>query len=279
MTTNPHDLRVALGQRLRAHRKKAGLTGIRLAELTELSQPKISRIETGRITASTEDVERIAAALHLPPMAREELLDDAQTLITTHRTWADVHSKGLAHAQEEARISEAMSTDIKVLQISVVPGLLQNPDYARSILKLSDFSMKGDIDEAVGIRLGRQAALYDRARTYHFLIFESALLNGYCEPTTMRLQLEQIATLSQLPNVDIRLIVNGHQLPLVPFSSFVIYDDRHVYIELLHGEDILSDDTQVSLYTDAFLRFQDSSLSADATSDRLLALASAWHDA
>jgi transcriptional regulator with XRE-family HTH domain len=62
---HPDDLR-ALAESLRALRKAAKLSGERLAARCAMSQTKISRIETGRIIPTPEDVERILAALSAP---------------------------------------------------------------------------------------------------------------------------------------------------------------------------------------------------------------------
>lgn len=55
--------RVNLADALRDLRKASGLSGARLAERCQLSQSKISRIETGRLLPSIVDVERLLAAL------------------------------------------------------------------------------------------------------------------------------------------------------------------------------------------------------------------------
>src|SRR6516162_11489049 len=59
-----------LGQRkdelagaLREARKRAGLTGNRLAARCGISQSKISKIETGKVLPSATDVERMLTAL------------------------------------------------------------------------------------------------------------------------------------------------------------------------------------------------------------------------
>src|SRR6516165_12385621 len=70
-----------LGQRkdelagaLREARKRAGLTGDRLAARCGISQSKVSKIETGKVLPTATDVERILTALGADPDRITELM-------------------------------------------------------------------------------------------------------------------------------------------------------------------------------------------------------------
>lgn len=69
MTFDPDGLgrsKQDLAETIRALRKRAGLSGERLARCCNMSQSKISKIETGKITPSLTDVECILLALNAP---------------------------------------------------------------------------------------------------------------------------------------------------------------------------------------------------------------------
>ena len=63
------DLRKALGANIRNHRRAQGLTQVTLADRVEVSIETIGKIERGVAAPSFDTVERIAAALNLPPLS------------------------------------------------------------------------------------------------------------------------------------------------------------------------------------------------------------------
>ncbi|MGC9537143.1 helix-turn-helix domain-containing protein [Streptomyces sp. UG1] len=67
-----------LAETLRSLRHASGLSGERLALRCNMSQTKISRIETGRTLPSVIDVERILKALAVPDEVADELLSLAR---------------------------------------------------------------------------------------------------------------------------------------------------------------------------------------------------------
>lgn len=63
-----------LGRRIRARRRQINMTQEQLAELTNLSIPHTSHIETGKTKVSLESLAKIANALHTTP---DELMFDS----------------------------------------------------------------------------------------------------------------------------------------------------------------------------------------------------------
>lgn len=63
------DLKQALGSNIRHHRRAKGMTQEAVAERVEVSIETIGKIERGVAAPSFDTVERIAAALELPPLA------------------------------------------------------------------------------------------------------------------------------------------------------------------------------------------------------------------
>jgi len=63
------DLKQAFGTSVRHHRRAAGMTQERLAELVEVSIETIGKIERGVAAPSFDTAEKIASALDLPAVA------------------------------------------------------------------------------------------------------------------------------------------------------------------------------------------------------------------
>ena len=70
------DLKQAFGANIRHHRRAKGMTQDALAERVDVSTVTIGKIERGVAAPSFDTVERIAAALALPPLALFGVGDD-----------------------------------------------------------------------------------------------------------------------------------------------------------------------------------------------------------
>ncbi len=241
-----------LGTTLRDFRKRARLTGQQLASSASLSQPKISKIERGKVMPSPEDIEKIARALKLPSDIRSELVENASELAEYYRPWRAVHREGLVGAQREVQFTERMATQIRYFQAIVIPGLLQYRQYAREIMRRANISGKLDLDEAVNVRMERQDLLHDGEREFRFVMLESALHTRYCSPEIMRVQLDLLLSEARLPNVSLGIVPSSTELPCLVSTGFGIFDDSTIIIEMLHGETVLHDSENVSLYLDTF---------------------------
>src|SRR5207247_10231932 len=70
-TRTPTGRRRRLGAELRRLREDAGLTIDRVAEALECSQSKVSRLETGQVSATPRDVRDMLALSRVPEAQRE----------------------------------------------------------------------------------------------------------------------------------------------------------------------------------------------------------------
>jgi transcriptional regulator with XRE-family HTH domain len=63
---------------IRFKRLKLGLTQLELAEKARVGQSEISRIESGKLIPSDNQLEKLATALSVPFKDRETLLDEVE---------------------------------------------------------------------------------------------------------------------------------------------------------------------------------------------------------
>src|SRR5258708_30826127 len=75
--------RERLASALRDLRQSAGLTGVEAARGARMSQPKISKLETGRLLPSLSDLHALLSLYQADRTAREELLAIAGRLHAT----------------------------------------------------------------------------------------------------------------------------------------------------------------------------------------------------
>ena len=77
-TRTPTGRRRRLGAELRRLREEAGLTIDQVAEVLECSQSKVSRIETGQVSATPRDVRDMLALYRVSDAQREAMVQIAR---------------------------------------------------------------------------------------------------------------------------------------------------------------------------------------------------------
>jgi transcriptional regulator with XRE-family HTH domain len=230
-----------LAERLFRMRKAAGLTGDQLAAAAgwpeKTGRTKVSKIENGRQEPSPGDIRAWAQAAGQPEQIPDllDLLADAQTV---HIRWRRRLHGGQAALQEDIDRRTQAAKRIRNAEIAMIPGLLQTRDYARALIAQASGTYGGDdVDAAADARIRRQDALYDRDKTFEFAISEAALRMLPCPPQVMLGQLDRLDRLLSmgLDNVTIGIIPQGVELPRLPWSNFLMLDDK-VSVETYGGK-------------------------------------------
>lgn len=228
-----------------------------------MSASKLSKIETGKVSPSAADVERILTAIGVSDEVKAEYLDVARATAAEATAWRLVRRMGLHKAQEQTRALEARMSVLRLFQPALIPGLLQTPEYIRAILSRHDL---GDdvLSRTISARIDRQQALYDATKELHFVITESVLRWRIVSAARMAEQLDRLVSLSRLPHIDIRVVPLSTPQQDIANHPFVIRDDRTVTVETVHAELVVTDPRDVALYVQKFERFASSALSGSA---------------
>ncbi|GAB2926064.1 helix-turn-helix domain-containing protein [Streptomyces mayteni] len=249
MTTDFQRARVALGTRLRELRLEAGLTGLQLASRLGWPQSKVSKLENGNQTPALDDLRAWAAGTERPE-ATTELTIRLRSLESRTRSWRRQLAAGHRPVQETINAEHERSTVVRAWQNAMVVGMLQTPEYARSVFAAyADLYDSGrDLDEAVQARIRRQSLLNQPGKQYHFVMWEGALRAQICPPSVLAAQLERLMTVTGTNNVRLGIVPFEAQLPLPPTNGFWIHDERLVVVEDWHAELWLDDAESVALY-------------------------------
>ncbi|QTR05402.1 helix-turn-helix transcriptional regulator [Saccharothrix algeriensis] len=271
--------REVLAAELRRVRDLAGVSGRELAQRIGISQSKVSRIESGTTVPTTREVKGWSTALEVSADMRDRLLALTEAVRTEVRPWGAVlRSKG--HIQDDIRELEHLALKVRVYQPSVVPGLLQTAEYARTVFSLGgNATSEADLSAALMGRLRRQEVLFEEGRDFEFLITEAALRWRPGPPRLLLAQLDRIMSVGTLTNVSIGLI--PHSAPAVTFYShgFVIYDladeDRstEVAVETVHAKLAVREQEGLDLYEERWSALRRMALFGDAARGFLAALA------
>lgn len=261
MTTDYQTGRKALGTRLSELRAEAGLDGRNLAARLGWPPSKVSKLQNGRQTPSTEDLVAWAEAVGRPDVLAE-LKARAAGLEATYRSWRRQLVAGHRARQEQAIAETAVTTVTRAVEVVRVPGLLQTPDYARAIFQAAaEFrETDSDIEGSVRTRLRRQEALYDPDKTFRFLIHEAALHTRTSSPAIQAAQLDRLMSVIGLDNIELGIVPFGAQLRRAPSHAFWIYDRRLVIVETIGTEMWLADTDSVETYERAWEWLYDSAV-------------------
>lgn len=178
---------------LRRHREANGMSGQALGDVLDCDRSTVSRYES--------------ATLRLKPCHAETVdrLWGTGGMFTDLVGFAGVADEGdrlLSLAEFERRASR-----IRNWEPTVIPGLLQTPDYTRAALTAGPGS---DRDADLERRTARKSAVFDREappRVTAFLNW-AALAQLVGSREIMRDQLTHLLALGELPHVTLRVVEN-----------------------------------------------------------------------
>ena len=221
-TRTPTGRRRRLGAELRRLREDAGLTIDRVAEALECSQSKVSRIETGQVSATPRDVRDMLALYRVSDARREAMVQIAREARQPGwwQKFVDVPDGVPAYVG-----LEAAATSIDVYMSLIVPALLQTADYARAVIGAVRPDLPAaEIDRRVELRLRRQALLdQDRPPALRVLLDDAVLRRPVGGAEVMAAQRRRLLADADRPAVTLQVLpVDGgaHAGMDGPFTIF-----------------------------------------------------------
>jgi transcriptional regulator with XRE-family HTH domain len=215
-----------------------------------MSASTISRIETGKREATSEEVASILTVLGVKGVQREKLIDQA-------RRQSDVDMMESATSTEQSRTFrnfEQQATRITEFQPLLVPGLGQTADYAYaalSALRLRD--SEEELEPWVATRMQRQAVVTrPKPPTVHLIMAELGLRQPIGGHSVMAKQIRNLIDMADRANVTISVLpasVAEHPGLLGQFVIMDFADDPTVvYVEDRTTGLFLDDVDKVELY-------------------------------
>jgi len=212
MAHNPTVRQRRLGMELRRLREARGLSLEDVAVRLECSDSKVSRIELGRSGVRPVDLRIL---LDLYQVDDESERDSLLTLAreAKKRGWWHSYSSILPSSYTELLSLEAEACDMRGFELSLVPGLLQTPDYARAVIAAVREDMAPEQVDLLGrVRKERQSVLErvgpNREAVFRLtcVISESVLRTIVGGRETMRAQLEHVIAMAHRPHIRIQIL-------------------------------------------------------------------------
>jgi transcriptional regulator with XRE-family HTH domain len=245
-----------LSRTLRALREEAGLSGVKAAAAVRISQPRISRIESGRFVPTEDEIKALCRLYRAPVDTRRQLLQAAADLRAETTPARVVLQRGAWKMQQRIQRIERDSSKVSNFQPAIIPGLLQTADYARLVFADGYEIAPEDLERSVSVRQERGAAL-GSGREFTLIMTEGPLRWQAGGPEVMVGQLSHMADVATAQGVHLGIIPQSQPVRVFPLHSFSIYDDRAVTIGTRTATAFITDEREVADYVELFAMLTD----------------------
>jgi Domain of unknown function (DUF5753)/Helix-turn-helix domain len=208
-----------LRSELRQLREKAGLTPEYVTREMVWSVSKLVRIENGAVGTSVNDTK---ALLALYGIIEPETVADLVGLAadSRRRMWWAKYRDHVPAAFLEFIGLEDDATQIRHYNASVVPGLLQTAEYARTLAGTDAVAAARQVE----IRMQRQRLLFDRPDPPEYLAIldESVLYRPLGDETVLRDQLNALLDHVREDHIELVVVPTGTAVHPVEPVGFVM---------------------------------------------------------
>ncbi|WP_405772352.1 helix-turn-helix transcriptional regulator [Streptomyces sp. NBC_00080] len=202
----PTARQVRLGSELRKLREAAGKPAKEVAGLLGSSSAHMSQIEAGSSGISEERLRRLAAHC----ACTDEELIEALVGMATDRTrgWWEEYRGVLPQVNLDVAEAEHHAMFLREVVITHVPGLLQTPDYARTIFRYMRPELpESELRPRVEHRMRRRTVIEgDNPTPYETIVHEFALRVRVADRRTSLAQLRCILDQIEQGHAALRII-------------------------------------------------------------------------
>lgn len=265
---------------LRGWRDTRGLTQGEVADALDWSLSKVQRIESGDVTVSGTDLRALLDTLGVAdPGTVAELMHDARTARRRVAGWWDTprYRAQLTPALMQLMQFESQATTVRAFCPAMVPGVLQTPRHAETVLKFwyEELGMITDEQRAarLEVRLRRREHIFERADrpTYLLMVDEAVLLRTGGDREVSIEQLQHLMRHITEGKIVLRVVplpLAGLALTLGQFSILELgsQDDAILYRESWATDELLHDPELVSFHRRIFDGFERRSYTAERSS-------------
>lgn len=252
-------------------RKESGLTQEAVAQNLDWSPSKLIRIEGGRSSVTKTDLDALLKEYSISSESHRERLQ-ALNRGAKERAWWVSYRDEASPTYLEYVGYEAGAAFIRQYPGSVVPGLLQTPEYAEVLTANSVDAVR--VASVVKLRLQRQAELARRsAPPRQYYVIDEAVIRRHVgvsqDPAIMPAQLRHMADRAEREeSLTIRVIPFGAGAHPGLSGPFTLLEFDGAMPDLLYIDSgreaslITGSDPRIAQYADDFETLLESSLSA-----------------
>ena len=235
-----------LSRELRRIREDLGHTQKEVADAMYWSLSKLIRIETGWISISISDLRALLLHYNITDPAEVERLEETARASKERETWWNPYKDATSEQYLTFLAYENAAHRIYQYEPLLIPGLLQEEEYARAVLRsLAGSASEQLVQEWVKLRMRRQEELFGRKNPPEMLfILDEAVLHRWIGgPDVMRRQLVRLKqTAATEENVTIEVVPfkagshPGLKGPLVIMQFADDEDEDVLFVENSRGD-------------------------------------------
>ncbi|MEU1824859.1 MULTISPECIES: helix-turn-helix domain-containing protein [Streptomyces] len=250
---SPTERQKRLGTELHRMREAAGVTAEAVASAIGVDRGKVSNIEKGVRTISTDRLRSWAALCGCSDETYIGAL--AEMARPSSRGWWERYRSALPGGFLDISEMEAHAVGLRTAHTVHIPGLLQTIDHARTIFEAAIPPLpQREFELRLVHRLERQQILTrDDGPSLYSVIHEAALRMQFGGRSIARAQLEHLLRMSELSHVTVRVmpvesgIFPGAGQSLVYAEGPVPRLDT-VQTDSTHGPEFLHEESQLAKY-------------------------------
>lgn len=272
MPASPSLRRRRLAAELRNLRDQSGLKMAEVAGKLGWQESRISRIERRQAGLTAPDLRKILDVYEVEDEGYRAYLADLARRVN-ERGWWQKYTSVIGSEYADLISLEAEARTIRTFQHELIPGLLQTPDYARAVIRVSrPTDTTEEIDRRVEVRMERQEVL-TRADPppprVTVVLSEAALRRPVGGFDVMREQLEHLMKPRDRANVTVHVLpfdAGEHPSMVAPFTTMGFPDPDDlgiVNVENPTGALFLETPEELRVYEELWNTLQGNALSAD----------------
>ncbi|MET0418819.1 MAG: helix-turn-helix transcriptional regulator, partial [Actinoplanes sp.] len=196
-----------VGRLMRQLREQAGISLMAAAEELEFSRARMYRIENGEVPVRKHDVIAMCSVYRAPERMTEVLVGLAHE--SKAKGWWHAYGDAVPGWFELYVGMEQAAWRLRSYAPTVIPGLLQTPEYAEWVFRKWIGKDDAAVAGAVAVRLERQSLLsrvHPEAPALDVIIDEGVLRRAIADTLGMQKQLAHLVNVSTRPNVSVRVI-------------------------------------------------------------------------
>jgi len=265
---------------IREAREALQLTQQNVADALDWSLSKINRIESGQVGLSITDLK--ALLLHYGITDRDRVETYVQMAKAGKQpAWWDDYKRTNSPEFVKFLGLESAAVILRQYQLHLVPGLLQVPEYTRSLINRASGAPEL-ADRQVKLRAERQKRLQDPELEHFFILDESVLHRRITDADGWAVQLHHLKEISQQDNVTLQILpyeagwVQGMQSSFELLQLSDQSNDLFLNLEQPNGDQFFDDVTgavKAVEFIKIFYGLEDAALSPEETPaliDRML---------
>lgn len=251
--------KVKLGAFMKALRERAGRKTEPTAQAVRISRPTITRAESGHNRPGFPLLQTLLGYYGATDDEREEairLWEAAKQEPGMVEHYSVMPPKYKAFLRDEAEAASA-----RTLEQTIIPGLLQIPEYTRAVRAAAYAFIRSDVNaerEATSRAQRQHRVDGTDPLILHFLIDEAVLRRAVGGPAVMADQLRHLLDVMNLPNVTLQVIPFGAgeygvMTGAVTILGFADKDEPDtVYLEYPAGGECIEDEDDVRKFVATF---------------------------